>query len=120
LSRRVVSDPGFDLLSVRQERFVADCEERSAQSGENPELVVGPFDGDERVAQRDHLLAVMKRAPTIATMRMSDHAASALRITAQARRMRRQLRPARWTPHARVERAASRATLDSHRHAQPH
>ena len=50
------------LMTKREERVVADREERAAQGRVDAELVVGPFDGRERVANREHLFALVKRS----------------------------------------------------------
>jgi hypothetical protein len=52
-----------DPMSKGQQDVVAEGEERAAQRGEYAQLVVRPLDRDERVAQREHLLAVVIRAP---------------------------------------------------------
>ena len=48
--------------AAREQRVVGEREERTAQRREHRELVVGPLDRGERVAQRDHLLALVERA----------------------------------------------------------
>ena len=45
-----------------QQRTVVEREERAAQRGEHRQLVVGPLDGSERVAERLDLLALVERA----------------------------------------------------------
>ena len=62
--RRVFSSAvDVDILPESEERLVAEREERPAQRRKDPELVVGPFDRGEGVAQRDDLLAIVERAP---------------------------------------------------------
>ena len=46
----------------REQRVVGEREERAAQRGEHRQLVVGPLDRGERVAQRLDLLALVERA----------------------------------------------------------
>ena len=54
----------IDLLPKREQRLVAQREERAAQRRKDLELVIGPLDRRERVAQRDDLFAIMERTPT--------------------------------------------------------
>ena len=51
----------IDLLPKREQRLVAEREERAAQRGEDLELVIGPLDRRDGVAQRDDLFAIMER-----------------------------------------------------------
>jgi len=52
------------LMTKREERVVAYREEGAAKGCVDTELVVGPFDGRESVANREHLFALVKRSTT--------------------------------------------------------
>ena len=65
MRRRVFSEPSaVDILPKGKERLVAEREERPAQRGKDLQLVIGPFDRGESIAESDDLLAIMERAPT--------------------------------------------------------
>ena len=55
---------GIEILPEGKESVVAESEERAAQGGKDPELVIRPFDGGEGIAQSDDFLAVVERAAT--------------------------------------------------------
>jgi hypothetical protein len=59
----------FDILPESKERFIVESEERSAQGGEDSQLVVWPFYGSESVAESDDLLAIVEGTPTYEDVR---------------------------------------------------
>src|SRR5262249_26317140 len=51
----------IDVLSEREKRLISKGKQRTPQGGKDPEFVVWPFDGNQRIAQRDQLFTIMKR-----------------------------------------------------------
>src|SRR5262249_26979755 len=51
----------IDVLSEGEKRLISKGEQRTPQGGKNPEFVVWPFDGNQRIAHRDQLFTIMKR-----------------------------------------------------------
>jgi len=54
----------LDMLPESKERLVAEREEWPVQGGKDFQLVIGPFDRGESVAESDDLLAIVEGAPT--------------------------------------------------------
>ena len=57
------------LVPKGQQRVIAQRKERPAQRGEDAQPVVRPLDGKERIADRQHLFAIVKGTPSHQHMR---------------------------------------------------
>src|SRR5277367_6780540 len=49
------------LVTITQQHFIGDGEQRSFERGEHAELIIWPFDSRKSDAQRFHFFAAMKR-----------------------------------------------------------
>ena len=60
-------------VSVGEQSVVPEGEERSSERREDPQLVVGPLDRAQGVAQGEHLFALVEGAPPHEDVRKSAH-----------------------------------------------